>query len=52
MMVWVRSLERAIASVAGVDWIRAGHNLLIIGATGLGKSWLAVRWDKPPAARA
>ena len=32
---------RQIASLAGADWIRAGHNLLITGATGLGKSWLA-----------
>ena len=38
----VRGLDaRQIASLAGADWIRAGHNLLITGATGLGKSWLA-----------
>jgi DNA replication protein DnaC len=32
---------RQIASLAGGDWIRAGQNLLITGATGLGKTWLA-----------
>src|SRR5579862_9917638 len=32
---------RQLASLAGVDWIRAGQNLLITGATGLGKTWLA-----------
>ena len=32
---------RQLASLAGADWIRAGHNVLITGATGLGKTWLA-----------
>jgi DNA replication protein DnaC len=32
---------RQLASLANVDWIRAGHNVLITGATGLGKTWLA-----------
>jgi len=38
----VRGLDaRQLASLAGADWIRAGHNLLITGATSLGKTWLA-----------
>jgi DNA replication protein DnaC len=32
---------RQLASLAGADWIRAGHSVLITGATGLGKTWLA-----------
>ena len=32
---------RQLASLAGADWIRTGHNVLITGATGLGKTWLA-----------
>jgi DNA replication protein DnaC len=32
---------RQLASLAGVDWIRAGQSLLVTGATGLGKTWLA-----------
>ena len=32
---------RQLASLAGADWIRAGHSILITGATGLGKTWLA-----------
>lgn len=32
---------RQVASLAGADWIRAGQNVLITGATGLGKTWLA-----------
>jgi len=32
---------RQLASLAGAHWIRAGHNVLITGATGLGKTWLA-----------
>jgi len=32
---------RQLTSLAGADWIRAGHNVLITGATGLGKTWLA-----------
>lgn len=32
---------RQVTSLAGADWIRAGHNVLITGATGLGKTWLA-----------
>ena len=33
--------ERLIASLAGGDWIRQQHNLLLTGATGAGKTWLA-----------
>src|SRR5689334_11592899 len=32
---------RQITNLAGADWIRAGHGVLITGATGLGKTWLA-----------
>lgn len=36
-----RGLDRAlIASLAGGDWLRHGHNVLITGATGVGKTWL------------
>lgn len=38
----VRGLDaRQVMSLSGADWIRAGHNVLITGATGLGKTWLA-----------
>jgi len=33
--------SRQLASLANGDWIRAGHSVLITGATGLGKTWLA-----------
>jgi DNA replication protein DnaC len=33
--------KRAIASLSTCDWIRHGHSLLITGATGCGKTWLA-----------
>jgi DNA replication protein DnaC len=37
-----RALERSLVStLAGGDWIRNAHNLLITGATGCGKTWLA-----------
>ncbi|MCL4748187.1 MAG: IS21-like element helper ATPase IstB [Burkholderiaceae bacterium] len=37
-----RGLERAlITALAGGDWLRHGHNVLITGATGVGKTWLA-----------
>ena len=37
-----RSLDRAlIATLAGADWLRHARNLLITGATGCGKTWLA-----------
>jgi DNA replication protein DnaC len=37
-----RGLDRAqLASLASSDWIRHGQNLLIHGATGAGKTWLA-----------
>lgn len=35
-------LDRAlVTTLAGGDWIRNGRNLLITGATGCGKTWLA-----------
>ena len=37
-----RSLDRSlIATLAGGDWLRHARNLLITGATGCGKTWLA-----------
>jgi DNA replication protein DnaC len=37
-----RGLERpVIAALSACDWITQHHNLLITGATGTGKSWLA-----------
>jgi len=37
-----RSLSReVITSLAGGDWLRHGHNVLLTGATGCGKTWLA-----------
>ena len=32
---------RQLASLASADWIRSGNNVLVTGATGLGKTWLA-----------
>jgi DNA replication protein DnaC len=37
-----RGLDRAlITTLAGGDWLRHGHNVLITGATGVGKTWIA-----------
>lgn len=37
-----RGIDRSlIANLSSCDWIRQRHNLLITGATGTGKSWLA-----------
>lgn len=37
-----RGLDRALfLKLAGCEWIRAKHNLLITGPCGVGKSWLA-----------
>ena len=37
-----RGLDRTlITALAGGDWLRHGHNVLITGATGVGKTWLA-----------
>ena len=37
-----RGLSRdLITSLAGGDWLRHGHNILLTGATGCGKTWLA-----------
>ena len=38
----MRGLDRGLfLKLAGCDWIRAKHNLLITGPCGVGKSWLA-----------
>lgn len=37
-----RGLDRnLVTTLAGGDWLRHGHNVLITGATGVGKTWLA-----------
>jgi DNA replication protein DnaC len=37
-----RGLDRTLfLKLAGCDWIRAKHNLLVTGPCGIGKSWLA-----------
>jgi DNA replication protein DnaC len=37
-----RGLDRALfMKLADCDWVRAKHNLLVTGPTGVGKSWLA-----------
>ena len=37
-----RGLDRSlVTALAGCDWLRHGHNVLITGATGVGKTWLA-----------
>lgn len=37
-----RGLDRQlIAQLTSCDWLRHGHNVLITGATGVGKTWLA-----------
>ena len=37
-----RGLDRAlITQLASGNWVRQGHNVLITGATGVGKTWLA-----------
>jgi DNA replication protein DnaC len=37
-----RGLDRALfMKLAECDWVRAKHNLLVTGPTGVGKSWLA-----------
>lgn len=37
-----RGLDRSLlTALAGCDWLRHGHNVLVTGATGVGKTWLA-----------
>lgn len=43
-MLWsdARNLDRhLIGNLAGCDWVRHAHTILITGATGTGKTWLA-----------
>jgi len=48
-----RGLDRSqLASLASCDWIRHAQNMLIHGATGAGKTWLACALHSRPAARA
>ena len=43
-----RSLDRGlITTLAGGDWLRHARNLLICGATGSGKTWLACALAHP-----
>ena len=32
--------KRLIATLSTCDWVRNAHNILLVGATGLGKTWL------------
>lgn len=37
-----RGLDRGLVTeLASCDWLRRGHNLLVTGATGVGKTWIA-----------
>jgi len=47
-----RGLDRALfLKLAACDWINERRNLLITGASGLGKSWLACALARKPAGR-
>ena len=47
-----RGLDRALfLKLAACDWINERRNLLITGASGLGKSWLACALGQKPAGR-
>jgi len=38
----VRGLDaRVLTNLAGCDWVRSGQSIIITGATGLGKTWIA-----------
>ncbi len=45
-----RGLDRSlVTALAGGDWLRHGHNVLITGATGVGKTWLACALEQQSA---
>ena len=45
-----RGLDRKLMrTLATSEWVRMHHNVLFIGKTGLGKSWLHARWRTKPA---
>jgi len=44
--------KRQITTLATGEWIRRAQNLLITGATGSGKTWIACAWPNRPAVRA
>jgi DNA replication protein DnaC len=45
-----RGLDRVlITGLAGCDWLRRAHNVLITGATGVGKTWLACAFGQRAA---
>ncbi len=45
-----RGLDRAaMASLALCNWVRGGVNVIVTGATGLGKTWIACALGNQPA---
>jgi hypothetical protein len=46
-----RGLDRRliIRTLATSDWVRLHHNVLLVGPTGIGKSWLACAVTHKPA---
>ena len=48
-----RGLDRKLLrTLSASEWVRQNQNVLFIGPTGIGKSWLACAWPKKPAATA
>lgn len=45
-----RGLDRSVLlRLASADWVRQHQVVLIVGPTGVGKSYLACAWARPPA---